>query len=299
MAPPAWDPTEPQQFRPTAAALHLRQSVSAAVVEPVRRTPPMLTDSPYRRFAMALFIAFTALACGGGTQLAVRYSPDYATSNGSFSVLGVFDNGRLSHEAWSDIGPTLSSPFSSALCETAWNDQLNAANPQLAMLVDEYTKDNGITDDLIRELSPMAKGTSILSITVLGHRRSSDLDKRKSSDSASAPAPARFGASTGGIGRGGMRGTGWAPPRLRDDDDSHDAYEISALLFSIPKKHSVVLLSMTHDGAELDNALREFATKLRSVLSTMSCTGWNLETPMALEGLRRLAKPADPIPRSD
>jgi hypothetical protein len=73
-------------------------------------------------------------------------------------------------------------------------------------------------------------------------------------------------------------------------DASEPLFEISALLFSIKDRRPVVLISMSHRGAELTEALEKFSKKLREAVPAVSCTGWDLQAPIDVSRIQALAK---------
>jgi len=252
----------------------------------------------------AVLVALSLLGCGGGdTQLAIKYASDYAQPTGDISVFGVFENGRLSPEAWKEIGPQLSSSFSQGTCENAWSDGFLSANPALTSSIDDYTKDEGVTDDLLDRLAPMAKGSSIVTFTVLGRRLTKGSDKGGKSPASVSATPMRMGGGGRGMGGGGrgMRGGGGRRQSSTSPDQDNapgrSDYEITASLFSIRLHHSIALVSMTYTGPDVDAALVEFAAKIRSVMPGVTCNGWNLNTHIDVDQVRKLTKPP-PEPES-
>lgn len=231
--------------------------------------------------SLAVALGGLSIGCGGSTHFEVKYAPEYAPPVAAFSVFGVYENGRLNAEAWREISATLSRSFGSSSCETAWNYQFQTANPALSAAVDEYTRDNGVSDELLQKLAPMAKGGSILSFTVYRTQGMTEPDAPKSNrPPASSARTAGMSRRMGAAPMGGLRATGWARPTLADSDArnaSEPLFEISALLFSLKDRRSIVLVSMSHRGADLDDALGKFSARLREVIPHVPCAGWNLE----------------------
>jgi len=226
-----------------------------------------------------LLVTLACIGCGDGdTQIVVKYASDYAQPTPNISVFGVFENGRLSPESWKEIGPQLSPSFGQGTCEIAWSDGFLNANPPLTASIDDYTKDEGVTDELLERLARMAKGNSIVTFTVLGHRLTKGRGKGgKSPASANvAPLPMGGGGRSMGVGGRGMRGgrgLGQSPATAdQDNAPGRSDYEITASLFSIRLHHSVAFVSMSYSGSDLDAALAEFAAKLRSAMPNVICT---------------------------
>src|ERR1700690_2762282 len=204
-------------------------------------------QSGFRLRAISCAISIALIGCGDGdTQFVVKYASDYARPSTNISVFGVFENGRLSPESWKEIGPVLSSSFGQGTCDNAWNDGFLSSNPALTASIDDYTKDEGVTDELLDRLAPMANGSFIVTFTVLGRQLTKGSDNSgKSPASASAP-PIRMGGGGRGMGGGGraMRGGGARQQSSTDQNraSGRSAYEITAALFSIRLHHSVALV---------------------------------------------------------
>jgi len=251
---------------------------------------------------VAIAVASICAGCGGDTQLTVRYAPEYVPSNGSLSVFGVFENGRLSSDAWREVGPILSSGFSQSVCESAWNENFLNANPTLTSAIDEYTRDDGVSDKLLARLAPLAKGGSILTFTVLGRRPASKSEGSARAKGSTSSAPLQVGGGMSGMGGGGrgMRGGGGRrqPSMLveQDSETKRGAYEISALLYSIQQRRSIASVSMSYTGPDIDVALKEFSDKLRTAITNVTCAGWDFDAKVDAGKIRELMD--QPVPEA-
>lgn len=260
----------------------------------VTRCGPMSFGTPVRVLALAMAFGIGCVGCSGGTQFNVQYANGYAPSTGSVSVFGVFENGRLSPEAWHDLGALLSSSLGGRQCESLWTEAFRVNHTALANAVEDYARDDGISDKLLHEMSPMARGTSILSFTVHGSLASAKpAEGDKKGASPNRPAPVRPPSQTS-MARGGLGNTGWSTPSLRNSPDDATSYDISAVLYSVPQRRSVVLLSMTHQGSELNEALEKFAAKMREALGNRTCIGWNSELAIDPAVVRALIEASVP-----
>ena len=124
--------------------------------------------SPLPRFlVLAPALSCALCACSGDAQLSSRFASDFAHAPHTLAVLGVYKDGRMSSEAWEAVGPGLSRPFG-ATCDTGFA-QLEAKNQPLSGAIDDYTRANGVGDDLLEQLAPAAQGDLILVVTVAGH----------------------------------------------------------------------------------------------------------------------------------
>jgi hypothetical protein len=99
--------------------------------------------------------ALTACATTDETQPQVVMAAAAAKPE-SVSVFGIFRNGRISPEAWEDFGKALSTPFSEGLCEAAYDVVFADAYPELATVIDDYAKENGVSDELLEKFAPLA-----------------------------------------------------------------------------------------------------------------------------------------------
>jgi hypothetical protein len=130
---------------------------------------PIPRVAPLWPLALALAVAVASCA-DDPAKFDVRAASDFAKTGVTVSVLGVFKDGRMSAESWPTLGARLSAPFSrTGACEIAYADALFATAPALAASIDEYATANGITDELLDELAPMATADTILVFTIAGH----------------------------------------------------------------------------------------------------------------------------------
>ena len=154
--------------------------------------------------ALLALLLLTATSCGDAdTHFTVNTAPDLQKM--TVSVLGVFKEGRMSPESWDEIGPKISSVFGAqGMCPIAYNAKLITDKPDLAEAVDDYSRANGVTDDLLDQLAPAANGDAVLVITVAGRPIKQAHD---SSASAMPPPPPRPGCRTEEWGERGCAAT--------------------------------------------------------------------------------------------
>ena len=108
------------------------------------------------------------LACDpGDVRLSATVAPGFAPAAHSVSVLGVYKDGQMSPDGWESLAPHLAATLGSGPCEPGYNS-LTSTNAPLADAVDEYTRDNGPTDDLLAYIAPAATGDLILVLTFAG-----------------------------------------------------------------------------------------------------------------------------------
>jgi hypothetical protein len=234
-------------------------------------------------FTAALSVPLAVASCADGdAQFDVKYAPTFQRG-GSVSVLGVFREGRMSPETWDDIGPRLSTAFGRGVCPVAYDAKTVSAKPDLAAAIDEYARENGVTDDLLDQLAPAASGDAVLVITVAGRPLSAG---HGDAGSPGGPTSAPI-AQQRGMGRRGAMGGTSAMARSAVD---RNAFEMSASLFSVREHKSVALVSMGYSGQSGSEALQKFIAKLREALPNLPCVGWHLDTPIDEKKIREITR---------
>jgi hypothetical protein len=212
----------------------------------------------------------------------IRSTPEFRGEGLSLSVFGMFRDGRMSTDAWNDEGAALSPSLGARMCEAAYGKAALGSGTVLARAVDDDARENGVTDDLLARLGPLAKGDAIVIFTTAG-------DVARASDAGSpSPPPAAPPAR----GRRGRRGHSSAPGPARGHDTDHGSFEMSAQIFSVRLGHSLAVVSMSYAGSRVDEALEKFRLELEKVLPHATCVGWNWDAPLDLDGLH--ATPDEP-----
>ncbi len=191
------------------------------------------------------------------------------------SVLGVYKDGQMSAEAWDALVPRLSPWLPGARCRAGYDDASAAgAGGPLWSAIDDYTRSNGPTDDLLSRIAPAARGDLVLVFTVAGK-----LTPEK--------AVTVEDATKNGVGtvRGGptLRSRGSSVPA-----GSVDALDLSALVYSVTTHESVATVSLRYEGHSLDDALARFAGKLHDSLPGVDCAGWNWSGTVEASAIRNL-----------
>jgi hypothetical protein len=243
-----------------------------------------LLKRPRAAIAALLFALSIPLAIGAcaeaDAQFSVNYAPQFHKGGMTVSVLGVFREGRMSPETWDDIGPRVSTVFGGSLCPTGYDAKLTSTKPDLADAIDEYTRANGVTDDLLEQLAPAAIGDAVLVITVAGRPVNPSHDGGSPAGPTSAP-------TTPGRGMG-RRGAGMGPSPMRVAPIDRNAFEMSASLFSVRDHRAVALVTMGYSGQSGAEALQKFLAKLRESFPGMSCVGWQMDKPIDEKKIREI-----------
>ena len=246
----------------------------------------------------------------GQPQVAVAPAPDPAKPE-SVSVFGIFRNGRMSPEAWEDFGKALSMPFGEGICKAAYDVVFADANPALAAAIDDFTKENGVSDELLAKFAPLAKGDTILLVAMDGQlpkpTAASAEKPSKPAQSPSSSGQGNYGGSGagqgggpgggggmgrggGGMGRGGMGGrrAQSAPPQQAKPDKG--SWELTAYLYSVRLRQSTRQVGLKQQGQDIDGDLKLFAAKLGSEIPGVPCRGWDSMAKVDGDSIRKLAE---------
>jgi hypothetical protein len=227
-----------------------------------------------------------AVACEeGDARFHSQFASDFVPARRSVSVLGLYEDGRMSPEGWAALAPYLSAPLGSAACDVAY-DGLLSSNATLAGAIDDYARAEGPTDDLLAQLAAAAKGDTILVVTSSGQVRPS------ADGGAAPPPPSSPSPSSRGAGRG-MRGGGRRNRPRPDDAGEPDAFEMTASLYSVAQHSSVALVSMEYTGTSVTDAMTRFANKLGQTLPQMRCDGWNWTADVDADRIRKGIDPRE------
>ena len=267
---------------------------------------------------VAIGVSWTLLAiCGvaacatpGEGQTQVNATPVPAATNPeAVSVFGVFRNGRMSPEAWEDFGKVLSEPFSQGICQAAYDVVFTNANPELASTVDDYTKENGVSDDLLDKFAPLAKGDTILVIAINGQpaKPAADVGVKQASqpaqdqsssgqgnygNSGAGPGggPGGRGMGRGGGGRGGMGGRRPQSAPVQHAKPDKGFWELTAFFYSVRLHKSTRQVDLTQPGQDMDGDLKLFVAKLGTEIPGVPCRGWDRSVKVDGESVRKLAE---------
>jgi hypothetical protein len=216
-----------------------------------------------RSVGVGIVVALTSTACAPDTHFAVNYAPDFPRGGSNISVFGVFNDGQMNPRSWDYLRLHLLPPFNQDTCEVAYGDKLVNTTPAVSSAVDDYARTSGVTDELLDQFAPMAKGDAIMVITVAGH----------------PPQPIVI-AVPGALEQGTKSSKGQGTqssqtPAERRKNPDRNVFELTASLFSVRLHHSVGLVDMTYSGQSLDDAFKSFANKLATEMPNSTCSGWN------------------------
>jgi hypothetical protein len=229
-------------------------------------------------FVLAHAAALATVGCGDDS-FHVQRAPEFPKVAGAtVSVFGVFRDGRLAPEAWDSFRSHLSPLFGTSSCEPGYPDILTSSGTPTLQAVDDFTRANGVTDELLDRLAPLARGDLILLITMTG-RPPTKADSEKES---ATPTPT---TSPGMRGPGRGRGTPSSPTRRSGDVN---AFEVVGVVFSMAAHHSVGAIRMTYTGTSMEDALQSFMTRLGAELPQAVCGAWKMDGHVDVADIKRL-----------
>jgi len=243
--------------------------------------------------SMSRFLLLTPAllcACSGDAQLTSRFASGFTHAPHTLAVLGVYKDGRMSSDAWEQVGPGLSRPFG-ATCDQGFA-QLESKNQPLSGVIDDYTRANGVGDDLLEQLAPAAQGDLILVVTVAGRVGSKgsnlpDTNTLSSGTPGIGSSKYRTGSGIGSPVGGPTRGSGG----MRRPLDTTSAFEMSASLYSVADKKAVGIVTLEYDGKSVDDAVARLAERLGTELPGSRCGGWNWDVKVDDQRIRDLGAP--------
>jgi hypothetical protein len=222
-----------------------------------------------RELLPCLVLFFAATACGEQTYT-LNYAPNFSRTGKHISVFGVKRDGLMNPTGWAALGPEMSAPFDGNSCDVAYTEALSTVLPDLAATVHDSVRANGVTDELLTQLAPAAKGDTIMLITIAGHP--SEGSGAGAMQSATAPGSGGGrGGRSGRVGRGGGLQTGGAEP----SNANTNPFSVSATFFSVAEHRTVGFVELAYSGARIDEALNEFRAKLELEFPRSTCAGWD------------------------
>jgi hypothetical protein len=228
------------------------------------------------RLALGCLVCVALLGCDdGGGELTAKFAASFAPGPHTVSVLGVYQDGRMSLGSWDDLAPYLVPALHSGQCAVGYDALARSGGP-LAEAIDRFAREDGPTDELLAQLAPAAEGDLVLVLTFAGKLPTKVRDKG-AAQAAAAP------SAGGGRRRGGRRGRGAPTAEAAADPNRLD---ISASLFSVPQRRSVALIQMRYSGASVQDAMTKFTGKLTESVPDLKCVGWNWSVKIDPEALQ-------------
>jgi hypothetical protein len=230
------------------------------------------------RLALALPLLFAATACDDSFH--VERAPEFPRGGGSsVSVFGVYRDGRLAPEAWDVFRSHLAPIFGTSSCEPGYPDILTASGTPTLQAVDDFSRSNGVTDELLDKLAPMAKGDLVLLITMTGRPGA------KPASEGPGGGPGGPGAPPAAPMRSGRGQRGAAPVKTTVEAAQ---FEAVGIVFSVKAHKSVAAIRMSYSGGSLEDAIDRFTARLGSELPRSTCGGWKGDLRIDATDIKRL-----------
>jgi hypothetical protein len=238
-------------------------------------------------FCLPLCAVCNAGCASDGVPFSLRSGPEFAETNRTISVFGLFKDGALTPNADTALGPKPWSFLGASGCEAAYGAALVGAHPSLAKTTDDYARNNGVTDDLLAVFGPAAEGELIMTVTMAGHVTMDDAGTE-----TPPAAPPQSSPSPGGGGGHGHRGGGGgtmpsAPGRSHVD---RGAVELSASFYAVRAERSVAIAEARYLGPSTEADWKAFSAKLVAAVPSATCRGWNLDARVDANRLQRLVE---------
>ncbi len=228
----------------------------------------------------ALSLGLLALAACGGSDPQVHVSrlPDFDRRPMKVSVVGVFEDGLLRADEWTDLGPTLATPLGGGGCDAFYSQILDTDHPALASAIDHVTRVTGVTDALLSALAPAAKGDVILLVSKGAHPPGT---------TKTVAAPRQYAGMNQHL-----RNQPRDAPREIETEGSID---LSASFFSLRDRRLVAQLEVSYPGDAVAEASRRFADELLRRFPSMTCAGWDRDAKIDETTIEAMV-PTDPPP---
>jgi hypothetical protein len=219
-----------------------------------------------RPFLGLLLAASAALSCADGSaRFEAKYAPGFAEGPQSISLFGVYQDGRMSPDAWTEIGSKLSPVLGQKLCEVAYGNKLREADPQLFFDLDKATQSEGITEDLLDKFVPAAQGETIGVVSL--HIRGPSGQRIDTYDAT--------GITTRNVPAQGTRiRQSMAPPPVASGVWQLGEIRLIATLFSRRTHTTAARITMIYAGSNLAEAIQKFVAKIGDSWSGSTCRGW-------------------------
>jgi hypothetical protein len=239
---------------------------------------------------IGILLSLCCVSACAGTTFDVQEAPHWSRADHRISTFGVKRDGLMSRDGYGALGPNMPAPFGAQHCDVAFSEQTFGAAPELAHAIDTYVRLNGVTDALLGQLAPAAKGDAILFISVSGNTKAAS-DGGPNVAAPTGRGGGRSGSGMGGMGRrggGGMGQHGGQQPSGGHAQESADGFLVSASLYSVSERRSVSALRMHYSGSRVDEALREFNQRIEAEFPGTQCSGWDWTTRVDPDAIRKL-----------
>lgn len=234
-----------------------------------------------RDVCLAASLAALTCSCGeAGVYYDVKFAPGFAPGPTTVSVLGVYQDGRMSNETWNELDARLAPVLGQPSCEAIWGEDFRRSNPDLFEQIDRTSQAEGVTEDMLDRFSEAALGDAIMVIS-LHVRRAPEVPPT----SPGVPGVGLTGTNGSNSQTGPMPGSrgprpGTPPPRpgaIRPDRWQGQEIRLAATLFSAKSHQPMGRIILTYLGTNIDDASRRFAKKVGESLPGSMCKGWKVD----------------------
>jgi hypothetical protein len=217
-----------------------------------------------------------ATGCLADAAFQSKTAPDFPLGGAmTVAVFGVYKDGMMSADAWDTLGPKLSRPFHADACDVAYGPKHLTKDPAVLSAIEEYARDNGVSDELLAEATKAATSDLVVVFTVAGAPKKASILPR--------------GPSPRAIQRGRMTP---APPRgSRAARIAAAQYTVAASIYSTKEHRSVGYLAMRYAGSSEDEALASFNDKLAAMVPNAKCVPVE-DAPVDVEKIHALTQAA-------
>jgi hypothetical protein len=210
-------------------------------------------------------------ACGPArTAFDVDVAPGFRREGVSVAVFGLFKDGRMNADVWSELSSRISPAFGAKLCEPGFGDALRELDPKRYDGIDEAARDTGIDAELLAPFGPYAGADLIVVFQMNGRVRTETetfavhkVNARRMALDHETMTASRSAGSFFGL-------------------------EMTAMFYSVSTHDMVGQVVMRFTGESVEEAMANFAAKLRATFPGSTCTSWKWDAG---------AGPSVPAPR--
>jgi hypothetical protein len=209
-------------------------------------------------------LAVAVLACGPArTAYDVNVAPGFRREGVSVAVFGLFKDGRMNADVWSELSPRISPAFGAKLCEPGFGDALRELDPKRYDGIDEAARDTGIDAELLAPFGPYAGADLIVVFQMNGRVRTENetfavhkMNARRMALDHETMTASRTAGSFFGL-------------------------EMTAMFYSVSTHDMVGQVVMRFTGESVEEAMANFADKLRATFPGATCSAWKWDSGAA------------------
>ncbi len=234
----------------------------------------------HRAWMLVPLVPLCALAsCSNAAQFRSAFAAGAHDGPRAVSYVGVLRDGALKPEGWTDWGEKLLASLGK--CAPVYTTSFTQQHADAAKVIDKYTRENGISDELLELLAVGAESDAIAVVEVAGQPPKVVGQKEQ-------PQVMHTHASGGGMhGMGPKTGSTGGTYALDDVTDGN-AFIVVFSVYSAKAHATIARLEMTYTGQDLSEAVTSFDTRVRELFPGWSCAGWRADMKVDAEAFRKL-----------